>query len=124
MMIVQSRFDSKKIGELVCDGALKYVQNFAVEIDGDRVAEYKSLDKVASEWEDYVPQEPLLKDYPNEMNAIRAYGCSPLRFHRHARKGYSTFNFCSHYICFDGIFENLEDGKSYTIDELCGKDEE
>lgn len=54
-MKVQSRFDSKKIGELVCDGAMKFVDNFAVEINGERVAEYKSLDAVAKDWKDYEP---------------------------------------------------------------------
>lgn len=58
-MKVQSRTDNKKIGELVCDGAMKFVDNFAVEIKGERVAEYKSLDAVAKDWEDY---KPLIED--------------------------------------------------------------
>lgn len=85
---------------------------------------YESLAELNDEWEDYKPKEPLLKDYPNEMEAIRAYGCSPLRFHRHARKGYSTFNFCTHYISFSRLFENLKDGETYSIAELCGEDDE
>lgn len=84
--------------------------------------DYNSLAKLNEEWEDYVPKEPLLKDYPNEMEAIRAYGVAPLTFHRHARKGYSTFNYCTHFICFNRLFENLKDGATYTIDELCGKE--
>ncbi len=55
-MKVRDRFDKNRIGDLVCDGAYKYVQNFAVEIDGKRVAEYDSLDGVFQEWEDY--EEP------------------------------------------------------------------
>ena len=70
------------------------------------------------------PKEPLLKDYSNEMEAIRAYGLSPLTFHRHTRKGYSTFNFCTDYICFSRLFENLKDGETYTIAELCGEEED
>lgn len=61
-MKVQSRFDSKKIGELVCDGAMKFVDNFAVEINGERVAEYKGLDAVAVDWKDYKPVEPIIDD--------------------------------------------------------------
>lgn len=83
-----------------------------------------SISELNEDWEDYKPKEPLLKDYPDEMRAIKAYGHSPLRFHRHARKGYSTFNFCTLYICFNGLFENLKDGETYTIDELCGEEEE
>ena len=88
-------------------------------VDLEYVPEYRSLTELNAEWEDYKPKEPLLKGYPDEMRAIKAYGRSPLRFHRHARKGYSTFNFCSHYICFDRLFENLEDGGTYISDELC-----
>lgn len=69
-------------------------------------------------------REPLLQYYPNEMEAIRAYGLTPLTFYRHARKGYSTFNFCTRFICFNGLFENLEDGETYSIAELCGEAEE
>lgn len=83
---------------------------------------FRSIEQFNDEYEAYKPKEPLLKGYPDEMRAIKAYGCSPLRFHRHARKGYSTFNFCSHYICFDRLFENLKDGKAYTIAELCGEE--
>lgn len=74
------------------------------------------------ERKDYKTKEPLLKDYPNEMNAIRAYGYSPLRFHRDNLRGCSTFNFCSSYIGFDRLFLNLKDGETYTVDELCGED--
>ena len=61
-MKVRDRFDKNRIGDLVCDGAFKYVQNFAVEINGKRVAEYDSLDGVVEDWEDYTPAEPLIKD--------------------------------------------------------------
>lgn len=65
-MKVRDRFDKNRIGDLVCDGAYKYVQNFAVEIDGERVAEYNSLDAVVEEWEDYEEQEGAW--YINEDN--------------------------------------------------------
>ena len=83
-----------------------------------------TLEKFPNILEDWFEEikEPLLKDYPDEMRAIKAYGCSPLRFLRHARKGYSTFNICTRFICFNGLFENLKDGETYTIDELCGEE--
>lgn len=90
----------------------------------ESIDEFYTIAELNDEWEDYKPKEPLLKDYPNEMEAIRAYGCSPLRFHRYARKGYSTFNFCTHYISFSRLFENLKDGETYSIAELCGEEDE
>ena len=67
-MKVQSRFDKNKIGELVCDGAYKYVSNFAVEINGERVAEYNSLEAVARDWKDY--EEPKEYWYINSISAV------------------------------------------------------
>lgn len=71
----------------------------------------------------YRHKEPLLKDYPDEMRAIRAYGYSPLTFFRQADKHYSSFNICTRFICFNGLFENLKDGETYTLAELCGEEE-
>lgn len=112
---------NKKTGEVVEYDNVGFRKSLS---DGweDFVPDANSLAELNEKWEDYEPKEPLLKDYPNEMEAIRAYGCSPLRFHRHARKGYSTFNFCTHFICFSRLFENLKDGETYTIKELCGEE--
>lgn len=111
---------NKKTGEVVD------LSIFGIELNIRKENQpiYRSLAELNEEWEDYKPKEPLLKGYPDEMRAIKAYGRSPLRFHRHARKGYSAFNFCSHYICFDRLFENLEDGETCSIAELCGDSEE
>ena len=76
------------------------------------------------EEKNHKPKEPLLDGFQNEMDAIRAYGRSPLIFHRDNLRGCSTFNFFSNYIGFDRLFLKLEDGKTYTIDELCGEEEE
>lgn len=49
---------SGKIATLVVDGALKYVQAFAVEDDSmERLGEYKTLAELNAEWED-APEEP------------------------------------------------------------------
>ena len=48
---------SGKIATLVVDGALKYVQAFAVEDDSmERLGEYKTLAELNAEWED-APEE-------------------------------------------------------------------
>lgn len=48
---------SGKIATLVVDGALKYVQAFAVEDNSmERLGEYKTLAELNTEWED-VPEE-------------------------------------------------------------------
>ncbi len=119
-MKVQSRFDNKKIGELVCDGAMKFVQNFAVEINGERVAEYLSLDAVAKDWKDY--KEPLIKD-EKVRTAVKAWA---------EANGEDCYYIVSDYRINDGNdysiefynspFENLEN-RHYTIRELCGEEE-
>lgn len=129
-MKVRDRFDKNRIGELVCDGAFKYVQNFAVEINGKRVAEYGSLDGVAEEWEDYTPAEPLIKD-EKIRKAVRAwagangseneafYICTP--FYRMLR--ISARSRCIEF-SNDGSFGQIDFTKGYTIAELCGEEEE
>lgn len=126
-MKVRDRFDKNRIGDLVCDGAYKYVQNFAVEIDGKRVAVYDSLDGVVEEWEDYKPAEPLIKD-EKIRKAVRAWAEANgeednIVFTRSCE--YSDYMFYTNGggdICFEqGI--DLTTG-SYTIAELCGEEEE
>lgn len=115
---------NKKTGEIregYISVALQNDDKFPNPLEYNTVA---SISELNEEWEDYKPKEPLLKDYPNEMEAIRAYGVAPLTFHRHARKGYSTFNYCTHYICFNRLFENLKDGETYALADLCGVEEE
>lgn len=71
-MKVRDRFDKNRIGDLVCDGAYKYVQNLAVEIDGKRVAEYDSLDGVFEDWEDYEEPEAGYIIDPMEEDCVSA----------------------------------------------------
>ena len=112
---------NKKTGEISTNPLIS-VAPYTNNVRGCHIKTYQSIAELNEEWEDYVPKEPLLKDYPNEMRAIRAYGRSPLTFHRHGRKGYSTFQFLHMYICFNGLFERLKDGETYTIAELCGEE--
>lgn len=123
-MKVRDRFDKNRIGELVCDGAFKYVQNFAVEINGKRVAEYGSLDGVAEEWEDYQPAEPLIKD---EMvrKAVRAWAEAESEECYYGQDATTLYNGSGDHIEFwSRPFKDLTPYEHYTIAELCGEEEE
>lgn len=133
-MRVESRFDSTKIGELVCDGALKYVQNFAVEIDGERVAEYKSLNQVAMDWKDYAPQEPLIKD-AGMREVMRLWAkvnliprnATTIEYHLADTLTGTETEFWDnnlHIMFYGDIAPDAVHGKIYTITELCGEGEE
>lgn len=129
-MKVQSRFDSNKIGVLVCDGAMKFVNNFAVEINGNRVAEYKSLDAVAKDWKDYNPliKDPKIRRELSEWIAL--YGeDEKIKYYKYndfvifrlcRRRGIPEPEITLPIIC---EFDSLREGKEYTKPELCGEEE-
>ena len=116
---------NKVTGEL---GELKDFINdgFIVKVpDGRGIAGYKydSLTALNKEWEDYKPTEPLIED-KEIREIIRAW----------ANVNDSTklkYNYDENSL--DDIYRNsitfnmglgLEDGKEYTIPELCGEEEE
>ena len=91
------------------------------------LARYKTLAELNEEWEDYTPKEPLIKDEKirkairtwSEINAITevnvvipTYDCSIL-----------SLNFGMLSIEFIDDKEDLIDGATYTITELCGEEE-
>ena len=90
---------------------------------------YQSLSELNSEWEDYTPKEPLIKD-EKVRKAVRAWAeaneISQAQFDRYI-SGFSasddSHNILS-MISFDGFVFMFVDGKYYTIDELCGEEEE
>ena len=92
-------------------------------------AEYHSLAELNSDWEDYKPKEPLIKD-EKIRKAVRAWAeandISQAQFDRYT-SGFSAsddgHNLLS-MISFDGFVFMFVDGKYYTIDELCGEEEE
>lgn len=98
------------------------------ENDFDRKT-YQSLAELNDEWEDYAPKEPLIKQ-EKIRKAVRAWAeaneISQAKFDRRM-SGFSAsdagHNFLS-MISFDGFVFNCEDGEYYTIDELCGDEEE
>lgn len=134
-MKVQNRVDRKKIGELVCDGAMKFVQNFAVEINGERVAEYLSLDAVAKDWEDYKPAKPYIKeerarkvvrDWATlnkiEKAYIKNYDSAWFKIIGHDENGCLwTIEIHADYL---GTVRKDYDGDEVATIELCGEEEE
>ena len=93
---------------------------------------YQSLAELNADWEDYVPAEPLIKD-EKIRKAVRAWAEANVI---NSGNYYNTdikFNATEHRlqwiqtaIEFNDIMglDNLEDGETYTIDELCGEEEE
>lgn len=88
------------------------------------------LETLARGWEYYVePKEPLIQD-EKIRKAVRAWAeaneISQAQFDRYT-SGFSAsddgHNLLS-MISFDGFVFMLVDGKYYTIDELCGEEEE
>ena len=91
--------------------------------------EYETLTELNEDWEDYKPAEPLIKD-EKIRKAVRAWAkaneISQAQFDRYT-SGFSAsdddHNLLS-MISFDGFVFKFVDGKYYTIDELCGEEEE
>ena len=90
---------------------------------------YLSLDELNQDWEEVKPKEPLIKD-EKIRKAVRAWAeaneISQAQFDRYT-SGFSAsddgHNLLS-MISFDGFVFMFVDGKYYTIDELCGEEEE
>ena len=88
-----------------------------------------SLEALNKSFEDYKPKEPLIKD-EKIRKAVRAWAdaneISQAQFDRYT----SGFSACDDghnllsMISFDGFVFMFVDGKYYTIDELCGEEEE
>ena len=96
---------------------------------GDAIDEYYSLADLNNEWEDYVPKEPLIKD-EKIRKAVRAWAeANDVLEVFIDRIGDGTF--IELYDEDDGRRrisalrpEGLKTGEAYTIDELCGEEEE
>lgn len=103
-----------------------------VLFDGKEMQSGLTLENLAREWEDYAPKEPLIKDEKirkavrawAEANAINSgnYYNTDIKFNvtEHRLQWIQTA------IEFNDItgLDNLEDGETYTIAELCGEEEE
>lgn len=99
------------------------------ENDFDRKT-YQSLAELNDEWEDYKPKEPLIKDEKirkairawaeaNDMSSDSVVICGSFD------DGFETDTSSIEFDCtIRDALRGLKRGKSYTIDELCGEEEE
>ena len=87
---------------------------------------YQSLAELNSEWEDYAPKEPLIKD-EKIRKAVRAWAEANNfldEIEVHSLTAGTRFSIGHYDIEFLGYFiYDLESNKTYTIDELCGEEE-
>ena len=103
--------------------------------ESDNIAAYSwaTIDKfpnILTDWfEEIKPAEPLIKD-EKIRKAVRAWAkaneISQAQFDRYTSRfsGRDAGNNFLSMISLDGFVFNCEDGKYYTIDELCGEEEE
>jgi hypothetical protein len=87
--------------------------------------EYNSLAELNEEWED-APAEPLIKD-EKIRKAVRAWASSnevkEVLFDEHWHS-FRDVDMVISFLFSYRDFDCLEDGKTYTIAELCGEEEE
>ena len=114
---------------IVCD--IKSYEQSKSTLDATHFVldEYGTLAELNADWEDYKPVEPLIKD-EKIRKAVRAWAeaneISQAQFDRYT----SGFSACDDghnllsMISFDGFVFMFVDGEYYTIDELCGEEEE
>lgn len=97
-------------------------------VDLDCVPLYFSLSELLDEWEDYTPKEPLIKD-EKIRKAVRAWAeaneIETVEYDEYwvsFRRDDKTIGFKDEYSRLG--FYKLENSRDYTIDELCGEEEE
>ena len=122
---------NKKSGDIGFLLASKYLGRYEIVNDDYKpLATYDSISKVIEEWEDYKPEEPLIKD-EKVRNIVKEWAvCSRVSLVRHYfSDGLSSFifideegnDFC---LDFNLSIDTLECDKIYTITELCGEHEQ
>ena len=122
---------NKKTGEVVDwsfvgPTAIKEYEGKDVLLERER---YESIEEFISEWEDYAPKEPLIKD-EKIRKAVRAWGeVNSIKEALYAVRtdgrlcvltDMGNYDFS---IEFVGWMPTLKDGEVYTIAELCGEEE-
>ena len=125
---------NKKTGEIVETDCMFGVSVPTTKTFGcksyDQIAAYNSLAELNEEWEDYKPAEPLIKD-EKIRKAVRAWaeanGLKNVAFEDYDDENiYFIDRDYEPQIWFPkkSILVNyLDDGKTYTITELCGEEE-
>ena len=116
------RLRNKKTGEVRKMWKDNICLSFA---DGNSV--YHTLAELNSEWEDYKPAEPLIKD-EKIRKAVRAWAEANDfldEIEVSSLTAGTRFSIGNYDIEFLGYFiYDLEASKTYTIEELCGEEEE
>ena len=87
---------------------------------------YSSLDELTEDWEEVKPEGPLIKD-EKIRKAVRAWAEANNITQVSHDACWNAFRCTDFVIAFDYDFDRhdgFEDMKSYTIDELCGEEEE
>lgn len=87
---------------------------------------YNSLAELNSEWEDYKPAEPLIKD-EKIRKAVRAWWeavSGAMSDKRILYKKSQDFAVGIYTIYCGAIYSEIMENKMYTITELCGEEEE
>lgn len=115
--------EKRKVFEELLEEYQNYIESEFSYEDGEREAECKAwLNKYDG------IKEPLIKD-EKIRKAVRAWAdingthnCDYLRYDKGSQSLTETYT--RNEISFNYKFETLEDGKTYTIAELCGEEEE
>lgn len=124
---------NKKTGEIAKNVSSFDTRDFKIGIEyedslgySNRVA-YDSLAELNEVWEDYESAEPLIKD-EKVRKAVRAWAeaneIETVEYDDYwvsLRRDDKVISFKDEDTCL-GLY-NLEDNKTYTIDELCGEEE-
>lgn len=123
---------NKKTGEVVDwsfvgPTAIKEYEGEDVLLERER---YESIEEFISEWEDYKPAEPLIKD-EKIRKAVRAwaeangFNADYHEFNIKTLPAGTRFSVGHYDIEFIGFFiYDLQTENSYTLAELCGEEEE
>lgn len=88
---------------------------------------YQSLAELNSEWEDYEPKEPLIKD-EKIRKAVRAWAelipSAQVRYDHSDGRFYTHSDYIVPYSISFPVILGLDETTDYTIAELCGEEEE
>ena len=111
---------NKKTGEIV-DGGFILIPACTGFIGNPS----KSVAEVNDTWEDYEPKEPLIKD-EKIRKAVRAWAEAARTTSVDIQGNELESKQNDSWIIFDGQMVGLvaDDGDNYTIEELCGEEEE
>lgn len=108
-------------------GEIKEGVEISVWLDREGTLKFTSLADLNEEWEDYEPKEPLIKD-EKIRKAVKAWAeandftneieVRSLNAGTRFSEGHWSIEFIGYFIY------DLKIGSTYTIDELCGEEEE